>query len=86
MNMMNSSREMRGISRIRRPGRRRHHGAAFPEKFVGDTPWVHLDIAGPAWLEKENPISPEAPRESASVCCSISCGAGIEKRVMRQRW
>ena len=23
--------------------------AAFLEEFVGDTPWAHLDIAGPAW-------------------------------------
>jgi len=27
-------------------------GAMFLEKFVGDTPWVHLDIAGPAFIEK----------------------------------
>lgn len=26
--------------------------AMFLEKFVGDTPWVHIDIAGPAYLEK----------------------------------
>ncbi len=26
--------------------------AMFLEKFVGDTPWVHLDIAGPAFIEK----------------------------------
>ncbi|MER3447278.1 MAG: leucyl aminopeptidase [Candidatus Dadabacteria bacterium] len=26
--------------------------AMFLEKFVADTPWVHLDIAGPAFLEK----------------------------------
>ncbi len=26
--------------------------AMFLEKFVGDTRWVHLDIAGPAFLEK----------------------------------
>jgi leucyl aminopeptidase len=24
-------------------------GAAFLEKFVGKTPWIHLDIAGPSW-------------------------------------
>lgn len=28
-------------------------GAAFLSKFVGDFPWVHLDIAGPAWIEKD---------------------------------
>jgi leucyl aminopeptidase len=26
--------------------------AAFLENFVGDTPWVHLDIAGTAWTRK----------------------------------
>lgn len=25
----------------------------FLERFVGKTPWVHLDIAGPAWSEKD---------------------------------
>jgi len=28
-------------------------GAAFISKFVNDTPWAHLDIAGTAWTEKE---------------------------------
>ncbi len=27
----------------------------FLQQFVGDTPWVHLDIAGTAWLEKDCP-------------------------------
>jgi leucyl aminopeptidase len=27
--------------------------AAFLSKFVGPYPWVHLEIAGPAWLTKE---------------------------------
>ncbi|MGH7890145.1 MAG: leucyl aminopeptidase, partial [Thermodesulfobacteriota bacterium] len=26
--------------------------AMFLEKFVGDTPWAHLDIAGPAFMER----------------------------------
>ncbi|HET6878589.1 MAG TPA: leucyl aminopeptidase [Pirellulales bacterium] len=30
-------------------------GAKFLEEFVGDVPWVHLDIAGPAFLEKPKP-------------------------------
>jgi leucyl aminopeptidase len=29
--------------------------AAFLEAFVGDTPWVHLDIAGTAWTSKTGP-------------------------------
>ena len=30
--------------------------AAFLWHFVGDTPWVHLDIAGTAWTSKPGPI------------------------------
>ncbi len=33
-------------------------GAIFLSKFVGKTPWVHLDIAGPASIEKEKPYIP----------------------------
>jgi leucyl aminopeptidase len=29
--------------------------AAFLAKYVGDTPWVHLDIAGTAWNTDERP-------------------------------
>ena len=28
--------------------------ALFLKQFVKDTPWVHLDIAGPVWTDKEN--------------------------------
>lgn len=33
--------------------------AAFLGKFVGDYPWVHLDIAGVAWLTKDRPYVPK---------------------------
>jgi leucyl aminopeptidase len=33
--------------------------AYFLSEFAGGTPWVHLDIAGTAWLEKEKPYSPK---------------------------
>jgi len=33
--------------------------AAFLSKFVGDYPWAHLDIAGPAWREKEKAYLPK---------------------------
>jgi leucyl aminopeptidase len=33
--------------------------AAFLNKFVGDCKWVHLDIAGPAWVEKNRPYIPK---------------------------
>ena len=33
--------------------------AAFLSKFVGPYPWVHLDIAGPAWLTKDQGYNPK---------------------------
>jgi leucyl aminopeptidase len=33
--------------------------AAFLSKFVGNYPWVHLDIAGPAWTVKDKPYIPK---------------------------
>jgi leucyl aminopeptidase len=32
--------------------------ALFLSEFVGKTPWVHLDIAGPAYAEKDSPLTP----------------------------
>ncbi len=34
-------------------------GGIFLSKFVEKTPWVHLDIAGPAFIEKEKPYIPK---------------------------
>ncbi len=33
--------------------------AAFLSKFAGDFPWVHLDIAGPAWSDKDRSYIPK---------------------------
>jgi leucyl aminopeptidase len=33
-------------------------GGIFLSKFVGKVPWVHLDIAGPASIQKERPYIP----------------------------
>lgn len=33
-------------------------GAVFLKEFIGDTPWVHLDIAGTAWQGKDQPYTP----------------------------
>jgi leucyl aminopeptidase len=33
--------------------------AAFLSQFTGGYPWVHLDIAGPAWLKKDKPYIPK---------------------------
>ena len=34
-------------------------GGIFLSKFVEKAPWVHLDIAGPAYIEKERPYTPK---------------------------
>jgi len=31
----------------------------FLKEFAGETPWLHLDIAGTAWNEKEKPYAPK---------------------------
>jgi leucyl aminopeptidase len=41
-------------------------GAKFLEEFVGGTPWVHLDIAGPAWVEHES-----ATRDPGGTGCMV---------------
>jgi leucyl aminopeptidase len=33
--------------------------ALFLQNFVGDTPWMHLDIAGPAYSREASPYSPK---------------------------
>ncbi|RJQ51920.1 MAG: leucyl aminopeptidase [Nitrospiraceae bacterium] len=33
--------------------------AYFLSEFAGDTPWVHLDIAGTAWTDKDRPYIPK---------------------------
>ncbi|HEY9723899.1 MAG TPA: leucyl aminopeptidase [Oscillatoriaceae cyanobacterium] len=37
------------------------NAAGFLRNFVGDTPWVHLDIAGIGWSDKDKPYSPKGP-------------------------
>jgi leucyl aminopeptidase len=34
-------------------------GGIFLKRFVGNTPWVHLDIAGPCWTDKDRPYTPK---------------------------
>lgn len=35
--------------------------AMFLKEFVGDTPWIHLDIAGMAWMEDNKPWIAKGP-------------------------
>lgn len=43
------------------PGAGATYGGCFLQKFVGDTPWVHLDIAGTAWGVPEKSYLPKGP-------------------------
>jgi len=51
------------IADIKNLGRGRLAGTisagAFLKEFVGDTPWVHMDIAGTAWGPKEPSYMPK---------------------------
>jgi len=53
------------IADIRNTGKGRGggaiNGALFLKEFVGDVPWVHLDIAGTAWLEESQPGLAKGP-------------------------
>ncbi|MDA2914140.1 leucyl aminopeptidase [Acidobacteriia bacterium AH_259_A11_L15] len=53
------------IADLRNTGKGRGAGATnaalFIKEFVGDTPWIHLDIAGTAWLEEAKPWMPKGP-------------------------
>ncbi|HEX3208112.1 MAG TPA: leucyl aminopeptidase [Geminicoccaceae bacterium] len=49
------------IADIKNVGRAREAGATagavFLQRFVGDVPWAHLDIAGVAWTQQDLPLA-----------------------------
>lgn len=47
--------------------------AKFLEEFSGGKPWVHLDIAGTAWLEEGKPFLSKGP---SGVCVRTFVPAG----------
>jgi leucyl aminopeptidase len=53
------------IADIRNTGATRYGGATtaamFLKEFVGDTPWIHLDIAGTAWTDSTEPWQSQGP-------------------------
>ncbi len=51
--------------------------AAFLEQFAGDTPWVHLDIAGTAWYEAPLPHAPVGP-SGAGVATLVELALGLD--------
>ena len=58
------------IADIMNTGKTRWGGAIsaamFLKEFVGDTPWVHLDIAGPAYANSSKPH-----REGGGTGCMV---------------
>jgi leucyl aminopeptidase len=53
------------IADIMNTGKTRHGGAIsaamFLKEFVGETPWIHLDIAGCAWNDENKPWTASGP-------------------------
>ena len=39
----------------------KHSAAMFLKEFAEDTPWIHLDIAGTAWMEDNKPWIAKGP-------------------------
>jgi leucyl aminopeptidase len=53
------------IADIQNTGLTRYGGATtaamFLKEFVGETPWIHLDIAGTAWIDEQKPWHSKGP-------------------------
>ena len=50
--------------------------ALLLSKFAGDTPWVHLDIAGTAWYDAPTPYAPKgASGAGVRTLVELACGA-----------
>jgi leucyl aminopeptidase len=53
--------------------------AKLLEQFVGETPWAHLDIAGPAWAEHENAV-----RDAGGTGCFVRTIVELARTYGRQ--
>ncbi len=49
--------------------------AKFLEQFVGATPWIHLDIAGPSWCDSDN-----ATRDAGGTGCFVRTLVALVER------
>ena len=54
--------------------------AMFLKEFVGDTPWMHLDIAGTAWMEDSEAVDCEGP-----VRCARALAGGVRAGLLARR-
>jgi leucyl aminopeptidase len=56
--------------------------AKFLEQFVGTTPWIHLDIAGPSWSDSES-----ATRDAGGTGCFVrTLVAYLEATIRPSPW
>ena len=55
--------------------------AMFLKEFAEDTPWVHLDIAGTAWLDDEKPHLAQGSHRLAGAHYGAP-GDGLEGRTI----
>jgi leucyl aminopeptidase len=49
--------DIKNVGRARQAGATA--GAVFLQRFVGDVPWAHIDIAGTAWSKEDRPLGPK---------------------------
>jgi leucyl aminopeptidase len=49
--------DIKNVGRARQAGATA--GAVFLQRFVGDVPWAHIDIAGTAWSKDDRPLAPK---------------------------
>jgi leucyl aminopeptidase len=47
--------DIKNVGRARQAGATA--GAVFLQRFVGDVPWAHIDIAGTAWSKEDRPLA-----------------------------
>ena len=49
--------DIKNVGRARQAGATA--GAVFLQRFAGDVPWAHIDIAGTAWSKEDRPLAPK---------------------------
>jgi leucyl aminopeptidase len=49
--------DIKNVGRARQAGATA--GAVFLQRFAGDVPWAHIDMAGTAWSSEDRPLAPK---------------------------
>ena len=67
--------DMKNVGKAREAGSTA--GAVLLKRFVGNTPWAHLDIAGVAWTKSDESITPKG---------ATGFGVRLLDRFVADRW